>query len=162
MGTFSSSYIGGPMFHPIDDWEHRLLYMPGTGKASQETAISWSLQQNLAGVCNSVGIWWLIVGWTLMYRSFWMVHPFILAPNFVSVTFSMGIMFPFSVRNEESKHWSTIFLIFLCFANSILGIVGFRANIHLSVSAYQVNSFVNGLPHSGWYPSDPFICLRIS
>jgi hypothetical protein len=30
-----------------------------------------------------------------------------------------------------------------------LGILGFWANIHLSVSAYQVTSFVIGLPHSG-------------
>jgi hypothetical protein len=52
------------VFHPIDDCEHPLLYLPGTGKASKETAISGSLQQNLAGVCNSVCVWWLIMGWT--------------------------------------------------------------------------------------------------
>ena len=34
LGTFSSSYIGGPVFHPINDCEHPLLYLPGTGKAS--------------------------------------------------------------------------------------------------------------------------------
>ena len=39
LGNFSSSSIGGPMFHPIDDCEHPLLYLPGTGIASQETAI---------------------------------------------------------------------------------------------------------------------------
>jgi hypothetical protein len=47
------------VFHPIDDCEHPLLYLPGTGKATQETAISGSFQQNLAGVCNSVCVWWL-------------------------------------------------------------------------------------------------------
>jgi hypothetical protein len=31
----------------------------------------------------------------------------------------------------------------------ILGIRSFWANIHLSVSAYHVCSFVTGLPHSG-------------
>jgi hypothetical protein len=36
------------VFHPIDDCEHPLLYLPGTGKTSQETAISGSFQQNLA------------------------------------------------------------------------------------------------------------------
>ena len=41
------------MFHPIDDYEHPLLYLPGTGIASQETAISGSCQQNLAGIFNS-------------------------------------------------------------------------------------------------------------
>jgi hypothetical protein len=52
LGTFSS-FIRGPVFHPIDDCEHPLLYFPGTGIASQETAISGSFQQNLAGICNS-------------------------------------------------------------------------------------------------------------
>jgi hypothetical protein len=56
LGTFSSSSIGGPVFHPIDDCEHPLLYLPGTGIASQETAISGSCQQDLAGICNSVWV----------------------------------------------------------------------------------------------------------
>ena len=42
LGTFSSSSIGSPVFHPIDDCEHPLLHLPGTGLASQETAISGS------------------------------------------------------------------------------------------------------------------------
>ena len=61
--TFSSSSIAGPVIHPIADCEHPLLCLPGTGIASQETAISGSLQQNLAGVCNSVLVWWLIMEW---------------------------------------------------------------------------------------------------
>jgi hypothetical protein len=56
LGAFSSSYIGGPVFHPIDDCEHPLL-MPGSGIASQETAISGSFQQNLAGIYNGVWVW---------------------------------------------------------------------------------------------------------
>jgi hypothetical protein len=59
LGTFSSSFIRGSVFHPIDDCEHPLLYLPGTGIASQEKAISGSCQQNLAGICNSVSVWWL-------------------------------------------------------------------------------------------------------
>jgi hypothetical protein len=35
LGTFSSSSIGGHVFSPIDDCEHPLLYLPGTGIASQ-------------------------------------------------------------------------------------------------------------------------------
>jgi hypothetical protein len=50
------------VFHPIDDCEHPLLYLPGTGKASQEIALSGSFQENLAGICNSVYVWWLILG----------------------------------------------------------------------------------------------------
>ena len=61
--TFSSSSIMGPVFHPIDGCEHLLLYLPGTGIASQDTAISGSLQQNLADICNSVWVFWLIMGW---------------------------------------------------------------------------------------------------
>jgi hypothetical protein len=142
LGTFSSSSIGGPVFHPIDDCEHPLLYLPGTGTASQKTAISGPFQQNLAGIRNSVCVWWLIMGWTPGWGSLWMVHPFILAPNFVSVTPSMGILFPILGRNEISTRWSSFFLILLCFANCIMGILGFWANIHLSVSSYQVSSFV--------------------
>jgi hypothetical protein len=57
LGTFFTSSIGGPVFHPIPDCEHQLLCLPGTGIASQETAISGSFQQNLAGVCNAVCVW---------------------------------------------------------------------------------------------------------
>jgi hypothetical protein len=149
LGTFSSSsYIGGHVFHPIDDCEHPLLYLPGTGIVSYEIAISGSLHQNFAGICNSVWVWWLIMGWIPGWRSLWMVHPFVLAPNFVSATPSMGILFHILRRNEVSTRWSS-FLIFLCFANCILGILSFWANIHLSVNAYLVTSFVIGLPHSG-------------
>jgi hypothetical protein len=150
------------VFHPIDDCKHPLLYLPGTGIASHVTATSWSFQQNLAGMCNSVCFWWLIMGWIPGWGSLWMVHPFVLAPNFVSVTPSMGILFPILGTNEVSTCWSSFFLIFLCFANCILGILSFWANIHLSVSVYQVTSFVIGLPHSGRYPPDTSFCLRIS
>jgi hypothetical protein len=54
LGTFSSSSIGDLVFHSIDDCENPLLYLPGTGIASQETAISGSFQQNIAGICNGV------------------------------------------------------------------------------------------------------------
>jgi hypothetical protein len=52
-------------------------------------------------------------------------------------------------RNEVSTLWSSFFLSFMYFANCILGILSFWANIHLSVSAYHVCSFVIELPHSG-------------
>jgi hypothetical protein len=63
LGTFYSSSIGGPVFHPVADCEHPLLCLPGTRIASQETAISGIFQQNLAGICNGVCIWRLIMGW---------------------------------------------------------------------------------------------------
>ena len=42
------------------------------------------------------------MGWIPMWGSLWMVHPLVLAPNFVSVTPSMGILFPILRRNEVS------------------------------------------------------------
>ena len=82
------------------------------------------------------------MGWIPGWGSLWMVHPFVLAPNFVSVTPSMGILFPILRRNEVSTRWSSFFLSFMCFANCILGILSSWANIRLSVSAYHVSSFV--------------------
>ena len=104
LGTFSSSSIGGPLFHPIADCEHPLLCLPGTGIASQERAISGSFQQNLAGVCNSVCICWMIMGWIPGCGSLWMVHPFVSAPNFVSVTPSMSVLFPI-LRRGKCPHF---------------------------------------------------------
>jgi hypothetical protein len=92
--------------------------------------------KSLASICNSVWVWWLIMGWIPWWDSVWMVHPFTLAQNFVSVTPLVGILYPILRRNEVSTRWSSFFLIFLCFANCILGILSFLANIHLSVSTY--------------------------
>jgi hypothetical protein len=63
LGIFSSSFIRGPVLHPIDDCEHPLLYLPDIGRASQERAVSGSCQQNFSGICNSVCFWWLYMGW---------------------------------------------------------------------------------------------------
>jgi hypothetical protein len=75
LGTFSSSFIRGPVFYPIADCEHPLLYLPGTGIASQENAISGPCKQNLSGICNSVWVWWLYTGWIPGWGSLWMVLP---------------------------------------------------------------------------------------
>jgi hypothetical protein len=71
VGAFSSFSIGGPVFQLIDDCEHPLLYLSGTGIASYETAITGSLQQNLTGICNSVWVWWLIMGWIPGWGILW-------------------------------------------------------------------------------------------
>jgi hypothetical protein len=55
LGTFSSSPIEGPVFHPIDDCEHPLLYLPGTGRASLETAISGSQYRGMTGPGSGTG-----------------------------------------------------------------------------------------------------------
>jgi hypothetical protein len=77
----------------------------------------------------------------------------------VSVTTSMGILFPLLRRTEVSTLWFSFFLSFMCFANCILGILSSCANIHLSVSAHHVYSFVMWLPHSGQYFLVPSLCL---
>ena len=124
LDTFTSSFIGDPVLRPMDDCEHPLLYLPDTGRASQETAISGSCQQVLVGICNSVWVWWLFMRWIPRWGSFWMVIPSVFAPNFVSVTLSMGILFPLLRRIKVSTLWSSFFLSFICFANCSLGVLG--------------------------------------
>jgi hypothetical protein len=62
LGTFSCSFIRGPVFNPIDYCERLLLYLRGIGIASQERVMSGFCQQNFARICNSVWVWWLYMG----------------------------------------------------------------------------------------------------
>ena len=66
LGPFSSSSIGNPVFCPMDGYEHPLLYLSGTGRASQKTVISGSCQQVLIGIHNIVWVWWLYMEWMSM------------------------------------------------------------------------------------------------
>jgi hypothetical protein len=54
LGPFSSSFIGDPVLHLMDGYDHPLLYLSGTVWASQERAILGSCQQALIGIHNSV------------------------------------------------------------------------------------------------------------
>jgi H+/Cl- antiporter ClcA len=82
------------MFHLIDDCEHPLLYLSGTGITSYDTAIPVSLHQNLAGICNSVWVWWLIMGWIPRWGSLWMVHPAFICDLIISlVIFNIPCLF---------------------------------------------------------------------
>jgi hypothetical protein len=58
LDMFCSSFIGDPVLYPIDGCEHGPLYLSGTGRASQGTAISGSCQQALVGIHSSVWVWW--------------------------------------------------------------------------------------------------------
>jgi hypothetical protein len=129
----------------MDDCEHPLLYLSGTGRVSQEAAISGSCQQALVGIHNSIWIWCWYMGWIPGWGSFWMVILSVSAPHVVSEILSLGILFPLLRRIEVSSLLS-FFLSFMWFENYILGIPSFWANIHLSVSGYHVCSFVIGLP----------------
>jgi hypothetical protein len=71
--------------------------LPGTGIASYETAITGFLPQNLSGICNSVWVSWLIMGWIPGWLSVWIVHPLILA-YFYSLSFLLCVWAsPFSL-----------------------------------------------------------------
>ena len=129
--------------------------------------LSWQLYQ--ASVSNlllasvvvsgfSGCLWDGYPGWSI----FWMVIPSVSASHYVAVTRSMGIFFLILIRIKVSSLWSSFFLSFVCFAFCILGIPRFWANIPLSASTCHMCSFVIGLPYSGWYPTDPSICVRTS
>jgi hypothetical protein len=60
----------------------------------------------------------------------------------------MDILFPHLGIIEVSTLWSSFFMSFMCFANCILSILSFWANVHLSVNAYHVCTFVIWLPYS--------------
>jgi hypothetical protein len=57
----------------------------------------------------------LIMGWIPGYGSLYMVHPFISAPNFVSVTPSMGVLYA-PPYNWEPHFLMGLFdfLVYLC------------------------------------------------
>ena len=142
--------------------KHLPLYLLGSGRAFQQTAISGSCQQALVGIHSSVWVWWLYTGWIPRWGSLWIAFPSVSAPHFVSIFPSVSILFTLLRRTEAFKLWSFFFLSSMWSVNCILGIPNFWANINLSVNAYHVSSFVTGLPHSGWYFLVSYICLRIS
>jgi hypothetical protein len=109
---FSNSCIGDLVLSPMVDWEHPPLYLSGTGRVSQETAISGSCQQALVGIHNRVWVWWLYVRWIPRWDSLWMACPSVSVPHFVSVSPPMGILFPLLRRTRISVHWSSFFLSF--------------------------------------------------
>jgi hypothetical protein len=85
---FSNPSIGDPVLSPMDGCEYPPLYLSGTGRASQETAISGSCQQALLGIHNSVWVWCLYMGWV----NLWMAFPSVSAPHFVPVSPSMAVV----------------------------------------------------------------------
>jgi hypothetical protein len=108
------------VIHLIADCEHPLLCLLGPGIVSQERALSGSFKQNLSSVCNVVSVWKLIMGWIPGYGSLYMVHHFVTSPDIVSVTSSMGVLFPILRRGKVSTLWSSFFLSFMHLTNCIL------------------------------------------
>jgi hypothetical protein len=85
-GPFSSASITYTVFTPMVAWEHPPLYLSGTGRVSQKTAISSFCQQTLVGIHNHVLVWWWYTGRIPRWGSLWMAFPSVSAPHFVSVT----------------------------------------------------------------------------
>jgi hypothetical protein len=79
----SNSSIGVPVLSPMFGCEHLYLYLSGTGRASQGTAISGFCQQALLGIRNSVWVWCLQMGWIPRWGSLWMAFPSDAAPLLV-------------------------------------------------------------------------------
>jgi hypothetical protein len=121
----------------MDGCEHSLLYLPGTGRASLETAISGSCQQALIGIRNSVWVWWLFMGWIPRWVSLLMVIPSVSASHFVSVTPSMGVLFSPS-KKDRSIH-TLVFLLELHMFFKLY--LSFWANIHLLVECISCMFF---------------------
>jgi hypothetical protein len=122
LGTFSSSFIGDPVLSPMDGYEHLLLYLSDTGRASQETVISGSCHQALVGIYNSVWFWWLYKGWICRWGNLWMVIPSASTLNFVSVTPSMDIFFPLLRRTKVSTNTGKMLVSYLVLILTLLAI----------------------------------------
>jgi hypothetical protein len=137
------------MLSTIVTYEHLPLYLSDSSRASQETAISGSHQQALPGIRNSVQVWQLCIVWIPRWGSLWMAYPSVSGLHFVSIYPPVSILFSLLRSTETSTLCSSFFLSFKWSVNCILGILSFWTNIHLSVSAYHVCSFVTGLHHSG-------------
>ena len=60
---FSNSSIGDPVFSPMVGCKHLPLYLSGSGRASQETAISGFCQQALLRIPCNVWVWCLHMQW---------------------------------------------------------------------------------------------------
>jgi hypothetical protein len=85
------------VFHPIADCEHLLLCLLGPAIASQETAISGSFQQTCMQWCQR-----LETDYGMDPQIWQSLDSPSSAPNFVSVTPSMGVLFPVLKRGKVS------------------------------------------------------------
>ena len=146
---FSNSSIGDPVASSKVGCNNLPLYLSGSGTVSRETPISGSCQQALLDIHNSVWVWCLNMGWIPRRGSIWMAFSSDSALHFISLFAPVSILFPLLGRTKAITIWPSFFLSFMWSVNCIWGILSFWANIHLSLSAYHMCSFVIGLPHSG-------------
>jgi hypothetical protein len=108
-GYFSGSFIGDPVLHPMDDCEHPLQYLPGTGRASQETAISVSCQQALVGICLVSGFGGCLWGVDPQVRESLDGHSFRLCSEICLCNFFIGYFVPHSEKKRSI--YTLVFLL---------------------------------------------------
>ena len=108
------------MLSIMDGHENPLLYLSGTGRDSQETAMSVSCQQALVGIHNSDWVWELYMRLVSRWDSHWMTVPSVSVPDFVSVSPPIGILNPLLRRTDVSILWSSFFLSFIGSVDCIL------------------------------------------
>ena len=77
--------LGVPVLSLMVGCKHQHMYWSGSGKASQETAISGFCQQVLLGISNSVCTWRLHMGWIPRWGSLWVAFRSVSTPLFVPV-----------------------------------------------------------------------------
>jgi uncharacterized membrane protein YhaH (DUF805 family) len=106
LGAFSSFSTGGPVFNLIDDCEHPLLYLPSTGIASYETAIPWSLQQNLVDICKNVLFLLHIHGKMFKFR--------VSHSEWLHVCFSPVCRVFHKRSHDRNRKRFVLFLLFVC------------------------------------------------
>jgi hypothetical protein len=107
--TFSSSLIRSPVFHPIDDYEHPLLYLPGTGIASQERAISGSCQLWFLGFPQCLLLYSAFPFWFGSLR-YWLYS--------FQLVFSKGLSFLLTF--SKNQHLVLLILWFSLFVPNLL------------------------------------------
>jgi len=111
---FNNSSIGDPVLSSMVGCKHPPPYLSGSGRASQETALSGSCQHALLGIRNSDWVWWLCiwvdpqVGQSLDGLSFSLYSTLCSTQNA-----PVSILFPFLRRTEASTIWSSFVLSFM-------------------------------------------------
>ena len=155
---FSNTSIGDPVISSVVDCEP--LYMSGSDRASQGTALSCYCQHALLGIHNNV--WVCAYGMGSYLGQFLGGLSFSLCSTLCLCIWTHEYFVTSLRRTEGPTLWSSFFLSFLWFVNCIFSIPSFWNYIHLIGSACHVCSFEIGLTKSGWYFVVPSICLRIS
>ena len=95
---FSNASIREPLLSLMICCKPPHLYLLGSGRASQKTAISVSCQQALLGISDSVWVWCLYMRWIPRWGSLWVTFPSVSVPHFVPI-------FPLDMGNARLKIW---------------------------------------------------------